>query len=122
MSNRAPLIELLSGIGLIAGDIFIVLSVFGSALLLIIALIRGRAEHPTRATEQLWLWSLGGLIFGALVTLPLLSSASPITRVGLAFSLSLPAALSLLALSAALLFLRRFARRSQREKNTPKHD
>jgi hypothetical protein len=114
MSNRAPLIELLSGIGLIVGDIFIVLSVFGSALLLIIALIRGRAEGPTRATEQLWQWSLGGLIFGALVTLPLLLSASPVTCVGLAFGLSLPAALSLLALSAALLFLRRLVRHQPR--------
>ena len=43
MSHRTTLIQLLGGVGLVAGDVFALLSVFGSARLLIMTLVADSA-------------------------------------------------------------------------------
>lgn len=112
MPHRTTLIELLGGVGLVAGDVFALLSVFGSALLLTTALVnRQRGRQRGRSSEQIWMWSVGGLAFGLLVTVPLLFSNTPVTRVGFIFGLSLPTTMSLLLLSVALLAVRSVVRR-----------
>ncbi|MCX6029107.1 MAG: hypothetical protein NT169_07365 [Chloroflexi bacterium] len=112
MAHRTTIFELLGGVGMLGGDLFAILSLTGSILLLLITLLSRRTgRRSMRAPEQIAMWSFGGLLFGIVCVGSIIVAGMPVTRIGFLFGLSLPITITLLLLSAALLAVRTYLRR-----------
>ncbi len=99
--------ELMATIALMVGDVCAVLSVAGSAILLLLAIVTGGRD---RASELVWWWSLGGLILGTAGLVSLIVTGNKAEQIGVFFDLSKWTMGLLLLLSLGLLAVRAVVR------------
>jgi hypothetical protein len=99
--------ELMATIALMVGDVCAVLSVAGSGILLLLAIVAGQRS---RASEQVWWWSLGGLILGTAGLVSLVVTGNKAKQIGVFFGFSKSTIGLLLLLSLGLLVVRMVVR------------
>ena len=76
-------LEFIAAIALLVNDLLAVFSIFGSALILVMAVVNVALSRKRKVPDQVWMWGWGGFIFGTIGLASLVITGSEAERIGL---------------------------------------
>ena len=94
------LLQIFAGVAYLSNDVMAVFSIVGSSLILFMALVGRLRQRRIDIPEQVFMWSVGGFIFGVVGLVALnMTHEYNTDRIGMVFGLSQSAIGGLLLLS-----------------------